>query len=54
MSYTKLQLEITIEEEDKSINIKINGFDTFEEIDEYGEFLMKNIRLMLFNSEVIH
>jgi hypothetical protein len=52
MSYTKLELDFELDEDENSIHIKIQGFDSFEEAEKYCEFLHKYARLIFFNSEV--
>jgi hypothetical protein len=54
MSYTKLEINFEIDEDEKSIHIQINGFDTLEEAEKYCEFLHTYARLIFFNSEVAH
>jgi len=53
MNYSKLKLELELDEEDNSIHVQIKGFKTFEEAEKYCEFLHKNANLIFFTSEVI-
>jgi hypothetical protein len=50
----ELALEVGLVEDEKAIYVKITGFETVEDADEYGEFLAENLPLLLFNSEVKH
>ena len=50
----ELGIEVILSEEDNAVFVKITGFDNLEDADAYGEYLIENLPLMLFNSEVKH
>jgi hypothetical protein len=50
----ELGLEVILSEEDNAVFVKITGFENLEDADAYGQFLVENLPLMLFNSEVKH
>jgi hypothetical protein len=54
MNYSKLQLELELDENDNTIHVQIKGFKTLEEAEKYCEFIHKNANLIFFNSEVAH
>jgi len=49
-----LDVEVIVSEDDKTVYVKLSGFDNVEDADEYASYLTKNLPLMLFESEVIH
>jgi hypothetical protein len=54
MNYSKLKIELELDEEDHIIHVQIKGFKTLEEAEQYCEFLHKNANLIFFSSEVTH
>jgi len=50
----ELGIDVILSEEDNAVFVKITGFDNLEDADAYGEYLIENLPLMLFNSEVKH
>lgn len=51
---TQLDMELFVTEDDNSVYIKLNGFSTVEDAEEYAEHLAEYLPLMLFESEIIH
>lgn len=51
---TQLNVEVILSEDDKSVYVKITGFDTVEEADGYADHLTETLPLLLFESEVKH
>ena len=51
---TELDMEIILSEEDKTVYVKLSGFETEEDADQYAAYLQKNLPLLLFESEVKH
>jgi len=49
-----LNMEIILSETDKSVYVKLSGFDTIEDADDYASYLTDHLPLMLFHSEVVH
>jgi hypothetical protein len=49
-----LNMEIILSETDKSVYVKLTGFDTVEDADDYAAYLTDHLPLMLFHSEVLH
>lgn len=49
-----LDMEIILSETDKSVYVKLSGFDTIEDADDYAAYLTNHLPLMLFHSEVFH
>jgi hypothetical protein len=50
----ELDMEVIVSEEDAVVYIKLSGFDTVQEADNYADYLTHNLPLILFHSEVIH
>lgn len=50
----ELDMEVIVSEEDAIVYIKLSGFDTLQEADNYADYLTHNLPLMLFHSEVLH
>jgi hypothetical protein len=50
----QLDMQVLVSEEDKSVYVKISGFDDINEADKYAEYLTEVLPLMLFESEVKH
>lgn len=51
---TELDFEVILSEEDKTVYVKLTGFENLEDADNYAEFLTKNLPLMLFESKIVH
>ncbi len=51
---TKLDLEVIVSEEDKTVYVKLTGFENLEDADQYATYLTETLPLMLFESEVKH
>lgn len=51
---TQLDLQVIVTEEEKAVYVKITGFETLEEADDYADYLTETLPLMLFESEVKH
>lgn len=49
-----LNMEIILSEEDKSLYVKLTGFPSVEDADQYANYLNNNLPLLLFQSEVLH
>jgi hypothetical protein len=49
-----ISMEIILSETDKTLYVKLTGFNTVEDADDYAEFLTDHLPLMLFHSEVKH
>lgn len=54
MKKTDLDLQVMVGEEEPCVYIKINGFENFEEADEYADTLVETLPLLLFESTQIH
>ena len=50
----KLNLEVILSEDDKTVYVKFTGFDDLESADQYATYLTDTLPLMLFESEVKH
>jgi hypothetical protein len=53
ISRTELDMEIIVSE-DTSVYVKLTGFENLADADSYADYLIKNLPLLLFESEVIH
>lgn len=53
-SATELDMEVILAEDEKTVYVKLSGFDNVEDADNYATFLTKNLPLLLFESEVMH
>jgi len=51
---TQLDFEVILSEDDKTVYVKLSGFENLADADDYACFLTKALPLMLFESEVIH
>jgi len=49
-----INMEIILSETDKSVYVKLSGFATVDDADNYAEYLTDHLPLMLFHSEVKH
>lgn len=49
-----LDLQIAVDKDDNSIYIKIDGFESYEDADEYAQYLGSSLPLLLFESDVKH
>lgn len=50
----QLGMEVIVSEDDQTVYVKITGFDTIEDADDYATYLTEHLPLMLFESEVKH
>ncbi len=50
----ELNLEVILSEDDKTVYVKLTGFDNVADADTYASYLVEHLPLMLFESEVIH
>ena len=50
----ELDLEVILSEDDKTVYVKLTGFDNVEDADNYASYLVENLPLMLFESKVMH
>jgi len=51
---TELDMEVILSEDDRTIYVKLSGFDTNEDAEQYSLYLQENLPLLLFESEVKH
>lgn len=49
-----IKVEIVANENDQSVNIKMSGFEKFDDVVGYSEFLAAYLPLLLYQSEVVH
>lgn len=49
-----IRIEIVASETDHSVNIRMIGFDEFEDVAGYAEFLADNLPLLLYQTTIIH
>lgn len=49
----EISMQVIVSERDKSIYVKLEGFDDLNDAEDYAEFLSKNLPLLLFESEII-
>jgi hypothetical protein len=49
-----LDLKIAVDQDDNSIYLKITGFESFEDANEYAEYLGESLPLILFESDTKH
>jgi hypothetical protein len=48
-----LNLEVIVSEDDKTVYVKLTGFDNIESADEYASYLVDKLPLMLFETQVM-
>jgi hypothetical protein len=51
---TQLDLEVIVSEEDTAVYVKLSGFSDLSAADNYAEYLVDALPLLLFETEVIH
>ena len=51
---TQLKVEVIVSEDNNAVYVKLTGFDTLQEADQYADFLTESLPLMLFESEIRH
>ena len=51
---TNLDMQVYVNENDKSIYIQLTGFEDIDDASNYAEYLSKNLPLLLMETEVIH
>lgn len=51
---TNLDMQVYVNEKDKSIYVKLTGFDDVDDASDYAEYLSKNLPLLLMETEVVH
>lgn len=49
-----LDITLYVTETDNSVYIKLSGFQSTDDADEYAEHLAEYLPLMLFESDIIH
>lgn len=49
-----LDLDVFVSEEDNAVYVKLTGFETIEEADNYADYLVDTLPLLLFESETKH
>jgi len=50
---TNLDMQVFVNEKDKSIYVKLTGFEDVDDASDYAEYLSKNLPLLLMETEVI-
>lgn len=51
---TNLDMQVYVHEKDKTIYVKLTGFEDVNDASDYAEYLSKNLPLLLMETEVIH
>lgn len=51
---TNIKVEIAAVEDEQSVHIRMSGFEEFEDVIGYSEFLAAYLPLLLYQSEVVH
>ena len=51
---TQLDLDVFVSEEDTAVYVKLTGFETIADADNYADYLVDMLPLILFESEVKH
>jgi hypothetical protein len=51
---TDVDMQVYVTEKDTAIYVKFTGFDDTDEASEYADWLVKNLPLLLMETEVIH
>jgi hypothetical protein len=52
--HKSLSVEVIVSEDDSSVYVKLTGFNNMEDADQYANFLVDRLPLMLFESKVVH
>lgn len=51
---TELDMEVILSEDDRTIYVKLSGFETDEDAEQYSAYLQETLPLLLFESEIKH
>lgn len=51
---TNLDMQVYVNETDKTIYVKLTGFDDADDASDYAEYLSRHLPLLLMETEVIH
>jgi len=51
---TQIDLEVIVSEKDNTVYVKLTGFEDIKSAEEYADYLLDNLPLMLFRSEIKH
>lgn len=49
-----LSVEVIVSEDDSSVYVKLSGFTDVDDADQYANYLVDRLPLMLFESQVVH
>jgi hypothetical protein len=49
-----LDIEVVVSEEDPAVYVKFTGFDDLEDAEEYAQFLVETLPLLLFETTRLH
>ncbi len=50
----ELDMEVILSEDDKTVYVKLTGFDNVEDADKYASYLVEHLPLLLFETKVVH
>lgn len=53
-SIENIHIEIVAVEDDNSVMIRLSGFDEFDNVVDYSEYLASYLPLLLYQTEVVH
>lgn len=51
---SNIKMEISAVEDDHAVYIKMSGFNEFEDVVDYSEFLAAYLPLLLYQTEIVH
>jgi hypothetical protein len=49
-----LDIEVVVSEEDPAVYVKFTGFEDLEDAEEYAQFLVETLPLLLFETTRLH
>lgn len=49
-----IELDVFVDPDENIVYVKFANFDELEDAEEYAEYLIENLPLLLFQSKVIH
>lgn len=54
MSNQIVDITVLVDPEDREVYVKFSGFEQIEDTDDYAEFLVEYLPLVLFESNSVH
>lgn len=52
--YGEIEFEVSVDPDNSDIYVRFTGFSNLEDSEEYADYLLTHLPLMLFESDVLH